>query len=56
MNESAPPLTTTLDLLRWIGWAQMKAGQDWVRERDLTQEQSFVLGYLVQEEPRLHPA
>ena len=48
MNESAPPLTSTLDLLRWIGWAQMKAGQDWVRERDLTQEQSFVLGYLVQ--------
>jgi DNA-binding MarR family transcriptional regulator len=47
-RQSPPPLTSTLDLLRWIGWAQMKAGQDWVRERDLTQEQSFVLGYLVQ--------
>jgi len=46
--ESSPPLTSTLDLLRWIGWAQMKAGQDWVRDRELTQEQSFVLGYLVQ--------
>jgi len=47
-RESSPPLTSTLDLLRWIGWAQMKAGQDWVRDRELTQEQSFVLGYLVQ--------
>lgn len=48
MNEPEPNLTSNLDLLRWIGWAQMKAGQDWVRERDLTREQSFTLGYLVQ--------
>ena len=46
MNE--PSLTTSYDLFRWIGWAQMKAGQDWVRERELSREQSFVLGYLVQ--------
>ncbi|XVU29501.1 MarR family winged helix-turn-helix transcriptional regulator [Actinoplanes sp. CA-054009] len=44
----APKLTTSLDLMRWIGWAQRKAGEDWVRERDLTHEQAFVLGYLVQ--------
>ena len=44
----APRLTTTLDLVRWIGWAQRKAGEDWVRERDLSHEQSFVLGYLAQ--------
>ena len=44
----APRLTTTLDLVRWIGWAQRKAGEDWVRERELTHEQSFVLGYLAQ--------
>jgi MarR family transcriptional repressor of mepA len=44
----APEFTSTLDLFRWIGWAQMKAGQDWVRERELSHEQAFVLGYLVQ--------
>ena len=46
MNE--PTFTTSYDLFRWIGWAQMKAGQDWVRERELSHEQSFALGYLVQ--------
>jgi len=46
MNE--PTFTTSFDLFRWIGWAQMKAGQDWVRERELSHEQSFALGYLVQ--------
>ncbi|MFF5225534.1 MarR family winged helix-turn-helix transcriptional regulator [Dactylosporangium sp. NPDC000521] len=44
----APRLTTTLDLLRWIGWAQRKAGEDWIRARELSHEQGFVLGYLVQ--------
>jgi len=44
----APKATTTLELLRWIGWAQMKAGEDWIRERELSHAQSFVLGYLVQ--------
>ena len=44
----APKLTTTLDLLRWIGWAQRKAGEDWIRARELSHEQGFVLGYLVQ--------
>ena len=44
----APRLTSTLDLLRWIGWAQRKAGEDWIRERELTHEQAFVLGYLTQ--------
>ena len=43
-----PSLTTNLDLLRWIGWAQQQAGLEWIRERDLTHQQSFVLGYLVQ--------
>src|SRR3954454_9220015 len=44
----APQLTTSLDLLRWIGWAQRKAGEDWIRARELSHEQAFVLGYLVQ--------
>jgi MarR family transcriptional regulator, repressor for mepA len=48
MNEPEIRLTTSFDLFRWIGWAQMKAGQDWVRERELSHEQAFVLGYLVQ--------
>jgi DNA-binding MarR family transcriptional regulator len=38
----------TLDLMRWIGWAQRKAGEDWIRARELSHEQGFVLGYLVQ--------
>jgi DNA-binding MarR family transcriptional regulator len=48
MDEPEIKLTSSLELLRWIGWAQMKAGQDWVRERDLTREQAFTLGYLEQ--------
>jgi MarR family transcriptional repressor of mepA len=43
----APRLTGTLELLRWIGWAQRKAGEDWIRARELSFEQSFALGYLV---------
>lgn len=44
----APNLTTPLELMRWIGWAQRKAAEDWVRARELSFEQSFVLGYLGQ--------
>lgn len=47
MRAGEAPTTTTLDLFRWVGWAQMKAGEDWIRERQLTPAQSFVLGYLV---------
>lgn len=44
----APDFTTTFALLRWVGWAQLKAGEDWIRARGLSHAQSFVLGYLVQ--------
>lgn len=44
---NAPKLTGTLDLVRWIIWAQRKAAEDWIRARELSFEQSFVLGYLV---------
>ena len=44
----APELTTILDLVRWIGWAQRKAGEDWIRSREVSHEQAFVLGYLTQ--------
>lgn len=47
MNADGPPLSSTLDLVRWIGWAQRKAGEDWIRERELSHEQAFALGYLV---------
>ncbi|GAA3807278.1 MarR family winged helix-turn-helix transcriptional regulator [Cellulomonas soli] len=52
MDEQETPGTTgptsSLGLLRWIGWAQRKAAEEWVRARDLSHEQGFVLGYLVQ--------
>ena len=48
MSEQAFPPTTGLELVRWIGWAQRKAGEDWIRARELSHEQGFVLGYLVQ--------
>jgi MarR family transcriptional repressor of mepA len=48
MNDQSPPLTTSIELVRWIGWAQMKAGEEWIRERELSHAQSFVLGYLAQ--------
>jgi MarR family transcriptional repressor of mepA len=48
MDGQGPTLTTSLELVRWIGWAQMKAGEEWIRERELSHPQSFALGYLVQ--------
>ena len=49
MSEQAPRPTSGLDLVRWIGWAQRKAGEDWIRARELTHEQAFVLGHLAQQ-------
>jgi len=43
-----PEFTTSLELLRWVGWAQMQAGLEWFRERDISREQGFVLGLLKQ--------
>lgn len=37
----------SLELMRWIVWAQRKAGEDWIRACELSFEQGFVLGYLV---------
>ena len=48
MDDETPDFSSTLQLLRWIAWAQRKAGEDWIRARELTHEQAFVLGYLVQ--------
>jgi len=48
MDEQSPTLATSLELVRWIGWAQMKAGEEWIKERELSHAQGFVLGYLAQ--------
>ncbi|MFF2622239.1 MarR family winged helix-turn-helix transcriptional regulator [Oerskovia jenensis] len=48
MNEQDIRFSSSLELVRWIGWAQRKVGEDWIRERGLSHEQAFVLGYLVQ--------
>jgi MarR family transcriptional regulator, repressor for mepA len=45
-HESGSP--TSFELFRWVGWAQMKAGQDWIRERELSQQQGFTLGYVAE--------
>lgn len=31
-----------------INWAQLRAGQDWIRDRGLTLQQAFVLNYLTE--------
>jgi len=49
MNEPELEGASGLQLLRWIGWAQRKAADDWIRERGISFEQGFVLGYLAQE-------
>ncbi|MEU8789684.1 MarR family transcriptional regulator [Streptomyces sp. NPDC048643] len=38
----------TFEMMRWIVWVQRKGGEEWFRERDLSSEQAFVLGYLIQ--------
>lgn len=48
MNERQSKFSSALDLVRWIGWAQRKAGDDWIRARELSREQAFALGYLEQ--------
>jgi MarR family transcriptional repressor of mepA len=48
MDEQQRARASSFELFRWIGWAQMQAGQDWIRERELSHQQSFTLGYLVQ--------
>ena len=40
------PRTSSVDLMRWAAWAAAKAGEDWIRDRELTQQQAFTLGYL----------
>ncbi|WP_223690623.1 MarR family winged helix-turn-helix transcriptional regulator [Leifsonia poae] len=48
MNEPEMTFSSSLELVRWIGWAQRKVGEDWIRARELSHEQAFALGFLVQ--------
>ena len=45
---NGPEVITSLELLRWVGWAQMQAGLEWFRDRGLSREQAFALGFLEQ--------
>ncbi|MFJ4849537.1 MULTISPECIES: MarR family winged helix-turn-helix transcriptional regulator [unclassified Streptomyces] len=36
-----------LEQLKVIAWAQMRAGQEWIRSRGLSVQQAFVLNHLV---------
>jgi DNA-binding MarR family transcriptional regulator len=47
MDARGTTPTSSLDLMRWIVWAQRKVGEDWIRERGLSHEQSAALVYLV---------
>ncbi|HEX7825009.1 MAG TPA: MarR family transcriptional regulator [Mycobacterium sp.] len=47
MDDTAGAPKGSLDAMRWIMWAQRKAGEDWIRARELSFEQSFVLVHLV---------
>jgi MarR family transcriptional regulator, repressor for mepA len=47
MKAPERTLTSSLEQMRWIVWAQRKAGEDWNRTRELSHEQGFVIVYLV---------
>jgi MarR family transcriptional regulator, repressor for mepA len=48
MSDEQKATPSSFELFRWVGWAQMMAGQAWIRERDLSQQQGFTLGYVDQ--------
>lgn len=48
MDREESIRTSSLGLVRWIGLAQRKAGDDWIRARELSHEQAFALGFAVQ--------
>jgi MarR family transcriptional regulator, repressor for mepA len=46
MSETEVKTASSFELFRWVGWAQMMAGQDWLRDRELSHQQGFTLGYV----------
>jgi MarR family transcriptional repressor of mepA len=48
MSEIEINPASSFELFRWVGWEQMMAGQDWLRDRELSHQQGFTLGYVDQ--------
>ncbi|MFC4244193.1 MarR family winged helix-turn-helix transcriptional regulator [Gryllotalpicola reticulitermitis] len=48
MPSRRPVAVSALEKLRVINWAQVRAGQEWIRSRGLTLQQAFVLNYLAE--------
>ncbi|MFE3771380.1 MarR family winged helix-turn-helix transcriptional regulator [Streptomyces sp. NPDC059122] len=46
MDTSGGTSSGPLEKLKLINWAQMQAGQEWIRSRGLSVQQAFVLDYL----------
>ncbi|MFE9610858.1 MarR family winged helix-turn-helix transcriptional regulator [Streptomyces sp. NPDC006012] len=46
MNTAGGTSIGPLEQLKVINWAQVQAGQEWVRSRELSMQQAFVLDYL----------
>lgn len=46
MDSSGNTSSGPLEQLKVINWAQLQAGQEWIRSRGLSMQQAFVLDYL----------
>ncbi|MCZ1011815.1 MarR family winged helix-turn-helix transcriptional regulator [Streptomyces lydicus] len=46
MDVPAHTPASPLEQLKVVNWAQMQAGQEWIRSRGLSMQQAFVLNYL----------
>ncbi|MET8783628.1 MULTISPECIES: MarR family transcriptional regulator [unclassified Streptomyces] len=46
MDTSGNTSSGPLEQLKVINWAQLQAGQEWIRSRGLSMQQAFVLDYL----------
>lgn len=48
MATPKPVRTATFPLMRQLIQAHSQAGEEWIRERDISLEQGFILGYLIE--------
>ncbi|MFF1614280.1 MarR family winged helix-turn-helix transcriptional regulator [Amycolatopsis sp. NPDC058278] len=48
MDASKSKRSRSFELMRWVVWAQRKVGEYWIGARELSFEQAFVLGCLIQ--------
>ena len=47
MASAKPVRNATFPLMRHLIKAHSQAGEEWIRERDISLEQAFILGYLI---------